>query len=255
MMTIRNLMLAAVAAMSLSGAAQAAPDAPAYVKAAIADASRPAADVKLDAERKPADMVVFAGIKPGDSVVDLMPGGGYFTRIFSKAVGPAGHVYAFQPTEQEVFFKGKPAPVDAIAADPEYKNVRVITAPIMDFAIPAKVDVVWTSQNYHDLHNPLMGPADMARFDKAVYDALKPGGIFIVLDHAASAGTGTADTNTLHRIDSAAVKQEVEAAGFKFAGESDVLRSPDDDHTLIVFDPKIRHHTDQFIYKFEKPKM
>lgn len=251
----RTMTLATIAGLAFTAAALAAPATPAYVTAAVANAHRPADDVAVDAERKPADMVVFAGIKPGDSVVDLMPGSGYFTRIFSKVVGPEGHVYAFQPTEQKVFFKDGAAPVNAVADDPEYKNVSVTEAPMADFAIPAKVDVVWTSQNYHDLHNKLMGPTDMAKFNKTVFDALKPGGVFIVLDHAAKAGTGTADTDTLHRIDPAAVKEEVEAAGFKFAGESDVLRNPDDDHTLIVFDPKIRHHTDQFLFRFEKPKM
>ena len=252
---LRTMTLAAIAGLAFTAAALAAPATPAYVTAAVADAHRPAKEVAVDAERKPADMVVFAGVKPGDSVVDLMPGGGYFTRIFSKVVGPTGHVYAFQPTEQEVFFKGKPAPIKAVADDPEYRNVSVIEAPIDGFSVPAKVDVVWTSQNYHDMHNKLMGPADMAKLNKAIFDALKPGGVYIVLDHAAKAGTGTADTETLHRIDPAVVKQEVEAAGFKFAGESDVLSNPADDHSLIVFDPKIRHHTDQFIYKFEKPKM
>ncbi|MDE2351287.1 MAG: class I SAM-dependent methyltransferase [Alphaproteobacteria bacterium] len=244
----------ALCILGLGGAVAASPAIPAYVKAAVADPHRPAADTALDPERKPADMVVFAGIKPGDTVVDLIPGGGYFTRIFSKAVGPKGHVYSFQPTEMDRFNKdGKRAPIFAIAADPAYANVTVLNAPIDDFSTPAKVDVVWTSQNYHDLHDPFMGPADMAKVNKAIFDALKPGGVYIVLDHAAAPGTGTADTNTLHRIDPAVVKQEVAAAGFKFAGHSDVLRNPKDDHTLKVFDPRIRHHTDQFIYKFRKP--
>ena len=253
-MKFHRLICAALAALGLSGAAAAAPTIPAYVKAAVADPHRPAADTSLDAERKPDDMVVFAGIKPGDTVVDLIPGGGYFTRIFSKVVGPTGHVYSFQPAEMDRFDKnGKRAPIFAIAADPAYSNVTVIHAPINDFSTPVKVDVVWTSQNYHDLHDPFMGPADMTKLNKAIFDALKPGGVYIVLDHAAAAGSGTADTNTLHRIDPAVVKKEVRAAGFEFAGHSDVLRNPKDDHTLKVFDPRIRHHTDQFIFKFQKP--
>lgn len=245
---------AAIAAMTFSAAAIAAPAVPSYVKAALADSGRPEKDVALDAERKPADMLAFAGVKPGSIVVDLMPGGGYFTRIFSKVVGPKGHVYAFQPSELDKFYKdGKRAAVFAIAADPAYANVTAIHAPIGSFVTPQLVDAIWTSQNYHDMHNPLMDPADLAKVNKAIYDSLKPGGIYGVLDHAAEAGSGIRDTNTLHRIDPAVVKKEVLAAGFAYAGESKVLRNPKDDRTLKVFDPKIRHQTDQFIYKFRKP--
>lgn len=250
---IRTTLVAALAAFTLTTTAAVA-ETPAAVSKAIADAYRPAKDKAADAERKPADMMMFAGVKPGDTVVDLMPGGGYFTRIFSKVVGPKGHVYAYQPTFQDAFFK-KGAPVDAIGADPAYKNVSVIHKPLKDFATPTKVDVVWTSQNYHDIHNLPGWPAIIKAMNKGIYNSLNPGGVYIVLDHRAKAGTGTADTHTLHRIDPAVVKTEVEAAGFKYAGESDVLANPKDDHSLIVFNPKIRHHTDQFIYKFEKPKM
>jgi predicted methyltransferase len=118
---------------------------------------------------------------------------------------------------------------------------------------PEPVDLVFTAQNYHDYHDPFMGPVDMAGFDKRVYDALKPGGLFVVIDHAAPAGSGLADTDTLHRIDPAVVKQEVEAAGFVFDGESDALRNPADAHDLKVFDKSIRGHTDQFVYRFRKP--
>lgn len=249
-----DAIVAAIAAMTLSTAATAAPAVPPYVEAALADTNRPEKDVALDAERKPADMLAFAGIEPGSIVVDLMPGGGYFTRIFSKAVGPKGHVYAFQPSELDSFYKdGKRATVFAIAADPAYANVTVIHAPIGSFVTPRLVDTIWTSQNYHDMHNPLMGPADLAKVNKAISDSLKPGGTYIVLDHAAEKGSGVRDTNTLHRIDTAVVKKEVTAAGLRYAGESRVLRNPKDDRTLKVFDPKIRRQTDQFIYMFRKP--
>ena len=253
--TMRRItMLAAIAGLAFTTAAMAAPMIPTYVKAAVADPHRPAKQVALDAERKPADMVVFAGIKPGDTVVDLMPGGGYFTRIFAKVVGPKGHVYAYQPTEQDRFFKNG-APADKIAADPAYANVSVIHKPLAQFATPTKVDVVWTSQNYHDIHNVPDAAATVKALNTGIYNALRPGGVYIVLDHRAKAGTGTAETKRLHRIDPAAVKTEVEAAGFKYTGESNVLANPKDDLSLIVFDPKIRHHTDQFIFEFEKPKM
>ena len=247
---MRHCVFAAVAAVLLTAGAAAAP-VPSYIKAAVSDPLRPVADTKVDAERKPAAMLVFAGIKPGMHVMDMIPGGGYFTRLFAKAVGPTGWVYSFQPVELDHFFKDAKPPIYAVAA--EYPNVSVIHAPINKLTAPEALDVVWTSQNYHDLKDPFFAPADTALVNKAVYDALKPGGIYIVLDHSAPKGSGISDTNTLHRIDEAVVKKEVEAAGFKLIGESNVLRNPKDKRTLKVFDPAIRGHTDQFILKFQKP--
>jgi len=219
---------------------------------AVSDPLRPDSDRQLDQERKPAAMLALAHIRPGMKVMDLIPGRGYFTRLFAVAVGPTGFVYAYQPSELDNFLKGKPAPVNAVAAD--YKNVSVIHAPIDNIVAPEKLDLVWTSQNYHDMHDSFMGPADLSKVNKAVFDALKPGGTYIVLDHSAEKGSGLRDTDTLHRIDEAVVKQEVEAAGFKLAGKSNVLRNPADDRKLKVFDPAIRHKTDQFILIFRKPK-
>ncbi|MGZ5938595.1 MAG: class I SAM-dependent methyltransferase [Rhizomicrobium sp.] len=239
-------------------AALGAPDAiaahttPAYVTAAINDTARPDEDKKLDEERLPSDMLAFAGIKPGMKVMDLIPGRGYFTRLFAKAVGDKGYVYSYQPTEFDAFNKGKPAPIKAVAT--EYKNVSAIDAPINSLAAPELLDVVWTSQNYHDLHDSFAKPADLAIINKAVFAALKPGGLYIILDHAAAAGSGLRDTETLHRIDEATVKQEVLAAGFKLVGESNILRNPKDPHDKIVFDPSIRRQTDKFILKFMKPR-
>jgi predicted methyltransferase len=247
-----KLMLACAVALALSAAAvQAAPSA--AIAAAVADKGRPEADTKRDADRKPAEMLAFAGVKPGQTVVDLIPGGGYFTRIFSKAVGPTGVVYAVGGPPRVSTDPAKPTPTpaqDVIAADPAYANVKSIHAPLTGFAIPAKADLIWTAQNYHDVKN--IKDVDMLAFDKAIYDALKPGGVFVVLDHAAATGANV--TSTLHRIDPAVVRREVEAAGFKFEGESTLLRSAADDHTKAVFDPSLRGHTDQFIYKFRKPK-
>ena len=247
---IRNCLMAAAAAIMLTAGASAAP-VPAYVKAALNDAARPEGDVKRDVDRKPAAMLSFAGIRPGLRVMDMIPGGGYFTRIFAKAVGPNGFVYAYQPTELDHFFKGKEPPVMALAA--AYPNVSVVHAPVNTLVAPESLDVVWTSQNYHDLKDDFFKPADTALVNKAVYDALKPGGLYIVLDHSAEKDSGVRDTDTLHRIDEAVVKKEVAAAGFKLIGESNVLRNPKDSRTVKVFDPSIRGHTDQFILKFRKP--
>ena len=243
------VVLAASIALLSGGIALA--KAPAAVTTAIADKNRPADDVSRDPDRKPAAMLEFAGVKPGDVVVDLIPGKGYFSRLFSDVVGPTGHVYAFEPTEFDEEFKKFKIDVPS-GTMPNYPNVTYIHASIAKLPIPQAADVIWTSQNYHDLHDKFAGPVDIAAFNKAVFDNLKHGGVFIVLDHAAP-GTGLADTDTLHRIDPAVVKKEVTAAGFKFVGESKVLRNPADDHSKPVFDKSIRGKTDQFVFKFKKP--
>ncbi|MDR3446559.1 MULTISPECIES: class I SAM-dependent methyltransferase [unclassified Dyella] len=226
---------------------------PSFVGLAIADKNRPADDRALDDQRHPAAVLGFTGIKPGDVVVDLMPGKGYYTRLFSRMVGPKGKVYALQPSEMD-----KKAPkglesVRSFAGTEAYPNVTVLVEPDSALKLPEPVDVIWTSQNYHDLHDPFMGKPDMATLDKQLFDALKPGGTLIVLDHAAAAGTGISKTDDLHRIDPAAVKSELTAAGFQFDGESDALLNPADDHTKPIFDASLKGHTDRFIYKFHKP--
>jgi predicted methyltransferase len=244
-----------VALLTVGPQARAADAVPAAVRAAVADPNRPDTDKQRDADRKPAESVAFAGIKKGDHVADLLPGGGYFTRIFSKIVGDKGVVYALVPPPRPNAPPGAPdfaAPLNAIAADPNYKNVRVAPINQGGALTPEPVDVVWTSLNYHDLHN--RPNADLHAFNQSVFNALKPGGTYIVVDHAAAPGAGTSVTSTLHRIDPEAVKSEVTAAGFMLAGESDVLRNPQDPHTAQVRDPSIRGKTDQFILKFRKPK-
>lgn len=242
-------MLAVSAYLPLSAAS----DIPSYITAAVADGARPADEKAQDVHRKPDEVLAFVGIKPGDKVVDLMPGAGYYTRIFSKIVGAQGAVYAVQPIEMDKANPSRLKSLHSFAGNSDYPNVTVSVPPVANLQLPKGVDVVWTSQNYHDLHDPFMGSPDMARINKAIYDALKPGGLYIVLDHAAAAGTGVSKTNDLHRIDPAAVKAEVTAAGFQFIGESDVLRNRADDHTLAIFNPKIKGETDKFIYKFRKP--
>jgi len=224
------------------------------IDAPVADSQRPQADRTRHAARKPAHCLAFAGLKPGDHVVELLPGGGYFTRIFSVAVGATGHVFAVAQPKSPSAPADAPEPaarVRAIAADAHYGNVGVVVQRLSQANLPHPVDLVWTSQNYHDLHN--LADLDIVTFNKAVFDALKPGGIYIVLDHAAEAGSGARDTKTLHRIDADAVKKEVLAAGFELVGQSDMLRNPADPHTLSVFDASIRGKTDQFLIKFRRP--
>ncbi len=226
---------------------------PAAIAAAVADASRPSADKERDADRKPAEVVAFAGMKPGDKVMDILPGGGYFTRIFAKTVGPKGKVYAMVPAEM---IKTRATAADAInklAAEAGYANVAVQSMPLADIKATEPLDIVWTSLNYHDMHNPMLGPVPMGGYNKAVFNALKSGGIYIVIDHAAVVGSGSRDTDSLHRMDPEAAKAEVTGVGFVLVGESDLLQHPADDHTARVFDSGMRGKTDQFILKFRKP--
>lgn len=246
------LLAAPLATLAQQPAPTASAATPAYITAAINDPAR-AADSKDDTRRQIAAVMSFTGVKPGDSVLELVPGSGYWTRVFSAVVGPNGHVYTVWPDEMGKFSAKSYANWQSLVATPHYKNVSLLKEPAAHLSVPQKVDIVFTSQNYHDYHDPFMGPVDMQSFDKQVYDALKPGGVFIVIDHLAPQGSGASDTNTLHRIDPMLVKKEVEAAGFKFDGESDALRNPDDPHSAGVFDKSIRGHTDQFIYRFRKP--
>ncbi len=212
---------------------------------ALADPAR-ADQAEDDARRQAAAALEFSGVKPGDTVIDYIPGSGYWTRIFTHIVGPEGHVYAIWPGAGD----DTPESLTALKA----KNLANVTAETLapDQPLPTDVDLFWTVQNYHDIAND--GGADaLAAFDSRVFAALKPGGTYVVIDHAAEAGSGLRDTDTLHRIDPATVKSQVTAAGFEFVGESKALANPEDDHTLKVFDPKVRGHTDQFIYKFRKP--
>jgi predicted methyltransferase len=220
---------------------------PAAVATAVADPAR-AEDAQNDARRHGGEIVAFTGAKPGDTVLELIPGGGYFTRLFSKTVGADGKVYAVWPTEYDESTDKLQAIADA------YGNIEILKQSAAKLSAPAQADVVFTSQNYHDYPDKFMGPVDLASFNKQVFDALKPGGVYVIVDHAAETGSGLRDTETLHRIDPAIVKQQVEAAGFEYVGESDVLRNPADDHTLKVFDKTIRGRTDQFTYKFRKPR-
>jgi predicted methyltransferase len=247
------LAVALLALATVAGAASAkTPGDP--IAAAIADPARPAADKAQDAHRKPAEVLAFAGIHRGDVVVDLMPGSGYYTRLFSRLVGPTGKVYALDPSEMAKVASKPFAALKAFAGKGEYANVVVLVQPVDALELPQPADVVWTSQNYHDLHDPFMGSPDVGRVDKSLLAMLKPGGTFLVLDHAAAPGSGFRNTNDLHRVDPAAVKQEVTGAGFQFVAQSDVLRNPADDHTAAVFDPKIKGRTDKFLLEFRKPQ-
>ena len=245
----RNLFAAMYAVSVVAVAAAAWAAAPAYVTSAVADTARPQADKDLDAARKPAELLTFTGLKPGDKIIDIMPGRGYTTHLFSKVVGPKGKVYAMAPAA----FAERTKP---LTEDPAFTNVAFLGQDFDAISPPEKVDVVWTSQNYHDFHNPGRNGApgvDIAKFNKAVFNALKPGGVYVITDHSAGVGAPVESTQKLHRIAPDLVKKEVLAAGFVLAGESDVLKEPGDDHTAPNSDSAVRGKTDKFVLKFRKP--
>ena len=243
-------------ALLLTAANAQTPAIPPAIAAAVADSSRPATDTARDANRKPALTLAFIGVKPGDRIADYASGSGYFTRLFASMVGPKGHVYASVPAELFTFpniVKGI-AETEAWAAKGR-ANVTVTFASALPAATyPERLDIFWIGQNYHDLKDPFMGPVDIAAFNKAVFAALKPGGAYIVLDHVAAKGSPANVTDTLHRIEPAVVRREVEAAGFVFDSESAILANPQDPHSAGPFDPSIQGHTDQFLFRFRKPR-
>lgn len=254
--TARAAMVAAILALAATTVAVAAegPAIPPVIAAAVADHTRPQAEVERDADRKPAQTLAFAGVKPGDRVADYAPGTGYFTHLFSDIVGKEGHVYAMVPTPMVKFDRAAKGLADLQAWSKDHPNVTASSADALGgVKFPEPLDLFWISQNYHDLHDKFMGPVDVAAFNKAVYAALKPGGVYLVLDHVAAKDAPADVTETLHRIEPSTVRREVEAAGFKLESESNILSNPADPHTATVFDKSIRGHTDQFIYKFRKP--
>ena len=248
-----SLLLAGAALLAASAASAPAATVTAKMKEAVADPARPDADKARDENRKPTEMLAFAGITPGKVVVDLLPGAGYFTRIFAKAVEPGGHVYAYFGTQYDARLKSQGKDPDNQLADLKqaYPDLSVIHAPLADFTTPQKADVVWTSLNYHDMHNKAYD-TDIAKVNKAIYAALKPGGYYVIVDHRAADDAADDVTEKLHRIKESTVKREVEAAGFKLVDESSALANPADNHSERVFESDIRGHTDQMVLKFQK---
>ncbi|MBS0333233.1 MAG: class I SAM-dependent methyltransferase [Proteobacteria bacterium] len=214
--------------------------------------ANPPPDAVSDPSLKGPEIVKFMGLKAGDKVADIVPG--KFTRLFSQTVGSKGKVYAVQTAEVVKAHPTALTGVQALAAAAPDKNVVVTSPPTNAMDLPKGLDAVFIRQNYHDLYDKFMGPADVPGFNKQVYAALKPGGEYVIVDHAAAAGADMGVTESIHRIDPARVKADVTAAGFKFAGESKVLANAEDDHTKMVFNPAVRGKTDQFVYKFVKPK-
>ncbi len=250
---MRRFLIAASAVLVLAaqGVGAAPQGVPTPIAAALSDARRPAADRERDAARHAAETLAFARVRPGARVGEILPASGYFTRLLAVAVGDKGRVYSVVRPDATVAGWEKPA-LDVAA---QYPNVKIVRAEFTSMTFPEGLDVVFTAQNYHDFHIDYYRFGDTALINKAAFAALKPGGVYVIVDHSAVAGTPTsADRNSLHRIDQAAVRREVEAAGFVYDGESNALRNPADPRTASIFDPSIGGRTDQFILRFRKPK-
>jgi predicted methyltransferase len=236
--------------------AAAAQDAPApspAIAAALADPARPQAERDRDSARHAAELLALAEVAPGKKVADFIMGGGYWSRILARAVGPQGHVYAYQPAEFIQFSPDYGTQQKAVAA--AYPGVLTASSDsLAAFRFPEPLDLVLTVQNWHDLHLK-QAPAGFAgEVARRLFAALKPGGVLLVVDHVATADPAMTAPETLHRIDPAAARREIEAAGFVLEAQSPLLADPADPHSASVFDPAIRGRTDQFVFKFRKPR-
>jgi predicted methyltransferase len=207
-------------------------------------------------QSKLSELTRFARVEAGSIVIDVYPGDGDWTRLFSEVVGPKGRVFSFVPAEIADLKPDQVGRMQAIAKEPGRENVEAVSANLVAMPeVTQPADVLWLHLFYHDLHTTLMRKkgATAADFNRAVYERLKPGGFYVIVDHAAAVGAGTSDAQSLHRIEPASVRAEVEAAGFVLNAESTMLANKDDPHSIKVFDPSIKGKTDRFAYRFVKP--
>ena len=255
---MRLIVLAACTALALAAVPSAGPalakptGKSASYAAALADPARPAAERERDAARLPGELLVFAQIARGEMVGDFIMGGGYLTRILAAAVGPKGHVYAFQPAEF-IAFRAQYGD-EQKAVDAAYANVDAVAGSAPAPAFPVALDTIVTVQNFHDLYLKQAPAGTGARAAANLFRALKRGGTLVVVDHNAPDGTGSALSDTLHRIERKTVIDTMTAAGFRLEEESQLWRQPADPRTTNVFDPAIRGKTDQFALRFRKPR-
>ena len=256
MRTLKRLSVALALASASTLMAASASAKPADVAAAVANtAARSPDNVKLDEGRKPAEVLQFLGLQQGMQAIDMFGGNRYWAEIMAPAVGPKGYVTVWEPAQ----FYDKEAADKFAAFQQTTPNTHLMVTPFEALALPAKAyDFMMINLNYHDTYwesakygVKRMDPND---FLKTVYAAMKPGGVVGVIDHVANPGDTRENVEKYHRIDPATVKADFERAGFKLEAESDILRNPADDHSLLVFNPQIRGKTDRFIYKFRKPK-
>ena len=253
---MRKLISITAAAMLALAAAPAWAE-PANVAAAVANAgARSEANLKLDEGRKPAELLAFLGLERGASVIDMFGGNRYWAEIISPAIGPEGRLIVWQPTQ---FMNDKrKADFNAFAA--KAGNAALIFSAFEEPRIGvSQYDFMIMNLDYHDVYwtstERKISRMEPATWLKRIYDAMKPGAVVGIIDHAANPGGDTREVvEKLHRIDPAVVRADFERAGFVLEAESQLLRNPADDRTLLVFDDKIRGRTDRFIFKFRKPR-
>lgn len=258
-MTRFALMLAAPIALAASACATMAEppaDNSATIAAAVAAPDRPAEARALDDSRKPVQVLEWLGVKPGMDVADLISGTGYWAEIMAHIVGPKGHVTAYEPNQ---FYNDEKGDALWSALEQRAPQVSMVRYPFEHFAAPANtIDAAIINLNYHDLYwtseKYKIAKTDPRKWVRAMYAALKPGGVIGVIDHVGPAGDTREVVDKLHRIDPAVVKADFESAGFKLVSTSDLLANPADDHTKLVFDQSIRGKTDRFMFKFQKPR-
>jgi predicted methyltransferase len=213
-------------------------------------------EIPMYDQSKLSELIRFARVDAGSTVIDVYPGDGDWTRLFSDIVGPQGRVTSFVPAEVAHFKNDPLGRMRMLANEPGRENVEAVSADLVAMTEATQpADVVWLHLFYHDLHTALIQArgATASDFNRAVYDRLKPGGSYVIVDHAAAVGAGARDAPSLHRIEPAAVREEVEAASFVLDAESALLANKDDPHAIKVFDPSIKGETNRFAYRFVKP--
>jgi predicted methyltransferase len=213
-------------------------------------------EISMYDQSKLSELIRFARAETGSTVIDVYPGDGDWTRLFSDIVGPEGRVSSFVPTEIAAVMEDQFGRMQTLSKEPGRENIEAVSADLVAMPeVTQPADVLWLHLFYHDLHTKLIGAkgATAADFNRAVYERLKPGGSYVIVDHAAAVGAGTSDAQSLHRIEPTSVREEVEAAGFVLDAESTMLANKDDPHSIKVFDPSIKGKTDRFAYRFVKP--
>lgn len=219
---------------------------PVNVAEAVKAADRTDAARERDEARLPAEMLKLAGVHEGDRILEIASFGQYYTTMLSAAVGPAGHIYM-----RDLPYTGERAGDASRAFVAAHPNTDYELVNYNEMEFPQNLDGVYIVLYYHDLS---INDIDVAAFNQHVYDALKPGGTYFIVDHNARPGSGREDTNSIHRIDPQVIKDEIEAAGFDLVEESDLLRHSEDDHTKMVFAPGTRGATDRSVFVFRKPE-
>lgn len=221
------------------------------IEAAISDPTRMEAHRERDAGRLPSEVLQFAGVKQGDNVGEIAGGSGYYAALLSRVVGDSGHVYVVSPKKLFPYF---PAAEEAfpkyIAADPR-QNISRTVQDLDELTIPEELDAVFMVLYYHDT---IWTGEDRSAMNKSIFDALVPGGAYLVVDHHALKGAGDSVTKDLHRMDVSQVVPEITSAGFELIKDSSILANPADPKVQSVFDENWRGKTDRFMFLFQKPK-